>query len=133
MGVARILGAQPQSHFTWAVQYTPVASRLVRSDRSWLLVSSVLLTHLTRYAWVADVRPSVVRPFSYPSLGYMAVVIDDRPVTPYLRDIDSPLASAQQTIRLGWRVERKAQLQASFISQLRYSSYMILYYCFRQV
>jgi len=56
-----------------------------------------------------SVRPSVVRSVviskNARDTAQPAVVIDDRPVTPCLGDIDSSSASAQQTICWSWRGE----------------------------
>jgi len=62
------------------------------------------------------VRPVVISKNTHAQL----VVIDDRPVTPRPRDIDSSSASAQRTICLGWRVKGKVRLRAKFLSQWRY-------------
>jgi len=74
---------------------------------------------------LTSVCPSVVCPVVISEkardTAQPAVVIDDRPVTPWLTNIYSPLTSTEQTICLGRHVDGKARLRESFLSQWRYS------------
>jgi len=74
---------------------------------------------------LTSVRLLSIRSYNQRGTAQPAVVIDNRPATPWLRNIDSPSKSAQQTICLDWHVKRKARLRVSFLSQWIYSCYTV--------